>query len=193
LILYELCLPFSPSLVDFPSPPQGGDFVMGEHSLVKPSRRWLRLIGVCVLCVMTACARPTPTVEQVEATATASLAATSDLNPSPAYSGSYTGTPTPNPTPVGRLNGAGVESYVVQPGETLGLIAAVFGCTVEEITAANGLADANAISAGQTLYIPIAATETGPDLKLIPDSEMVYGPAYVHFDLAGFVTQRGGG
>jgi murein DD-endopeptidase MepM/ murein hydrolase activator NlpD len=80
----------------------------------------------------------------------------------------------------------------VQPGETLGLIAAVFGCTVEEIVTANGLPDANSISVGQTLDIPIAATETGPYLKLIPDSEMVYGPAYVHFDLTGFVTGQGG-
>jgi murein DD-endopeptidase MepM/ murein hydrolase activator NlpD len=80
----------------------------------------------------------------------------------------------------------------VQPGETLGLIAAVFGCTVEEIVAVNGLPDANSISVGQTLYIPIAATETGPYLKLIPDSEMVYGPAYVHFDLAGLVAGQGG-
>jgi murein DD-endopeptidase MepM/ murein hydrolase activator NlpD len=80
----------------------------------------------------------------------------------------------------------------VQPGETLSLISTVFGCTVEEIVAANGLPDADSISVGQTLYIPITATETGPYLKLIPDSELVYGPAYIHFDLAGFVTEQGG-
>jgi len=120
------------------------------------------------------------------------VTATPVPSPSPAYSGTYVGTPTPNPTPAGRLDDTGVESYVVQPGETLSLIGAVFGCTVEEIAAANGLTDANSISAGQTLYIPIAATETGPALKLIPDSELVYGPAYIHFDLAGFVAGQGG-
>jgi LasA protease len=85
-----------------------------------------------------------------------------------------------------------VESYTVQPGETLGWIALVFGCTVEEIVAVNDLADANSIGAGQTLIIPVNATETGPSLKLIPDSELVYGPAYIHFDLAGFVAGQGG-
>jgi len=86
----------------------------------------------------------------------------------------------------------GAESYVVQPGETLGWIAMVFGCTVEEIVAANGLPDADSLSIGQTLVIPVNATETGPYLKLIPDSELVYGPAYIHFDLAGFVDGQGG-
>jgi LasA protease len=114
------------------------------------------------------------------------------LSPSPAYPGAYTGAPTPNPTPGDRSNGTGLEWYVVQPGETLSLIAAVFGRTVEEIAAANGLVDADGIQAGQMLYIPVTATETGPSLKLVPDSEMVYGPAYIHFDLPGFVIgQRG--
>jgi len=74
----------------------------------------------------------------------------------------------------------------------LSLIAAAFDCTVEEIVAANGLADADSIRAGQTLIIPVAATRTGWDLKLIPDSELVYGPAYIHFDLADFVARQGG-
>jgi murein DD-endopeptidase MepM/ murein hydrolase activator NlpD len=85
-----------------------------------------------------------------------------------------------------------VESYTVQAGETLGWIALVFGCTVEEIVAANGLPDADSIVAGQILVIPVNATETGPALKLIPDSELVYGPAYIHFDLASSVAGQGG-
>jgi hypothetical protein len=68
----------------------------------------------------------------------------------------------------------------------------VFGCTVDEVVAVNGLADADSIRAGQTLYMPVGASETGPALKLVPDSEMVYGPAYVHFDLAAFVAGQEG-
>jgi len=113
-------------------------------------------------------------------------------SPSPAYPGIYVGTPTPNPTPVGQTDDTDVESYIVQPGETLGLIAAVFGCTVEEVAAANGLADVDSISAGQELAIPVTPAEIGPALKLVPDSEMVYGPAYIHFDLADFVARQGG-
>ena len=113
-------------------------------------------------------------------------------SPSPAYPGFYSGTPTPNPTPVVRPDATALESYIVQPGETLSLIAAVFGCTIDEIVAANGLPNADSIAAGQALYIPIAATETSPAVKLVPDSDVVYGPAYIHFDLAGFVEQQGG-
>ena len=165
-------------------------------------RRWSLFFWVCVLCATATCTRPVPgqlpekgtAIGQAESPALAAPAATSAPvpSPSPAYPGIYTGTPTPNPTPAGRSNGTGLESYVVQPGETLGLIAAAFGCTVEEITAANGLPNPDNIRAGQTLVIPVTATRTGPALKLIPDSELVYGPACIHFDLADFVARQGG-
>jgi murein DD-endopeptidase MepM/ murein hydrolase activator NlpD len=100
--------------------------------------------------------------------------------------------PTPNPTPLGYGEGTGVELHTVQSGETLSLIAAVFGCTIEEIVAANDLTSADSIVAGQALRIPTMATRTGPSLKLIPDSELVYGPATIHFDLEGFIARRGG-
>jgi LasA protease len=165
---------------------------------------WLCLVGVCVLCITASCACPAP--EQLTlATATDQIRfpvptgeptiappPTATSLPSPAYSGTYSGTPTPNPTPADLPDGEGVETYTVQPGETLSQIALVFGCTVDEIVAANGLSSANAISAGQALRIPITATETGPYLKSIPDSELVYGPAYIHFDLASFVAEQGG-
>jgi LasA protease len=166
------------------------------------SRRWSLLIWLCVLCVIAACARSAPgePPEEGRATRQAGVSApaaptaisTLVLSPSPAYPGTYTGTPTPNPMPTDRSDDTGVESYVVQPGETLGLIAAVFGCTVDEIAAANGLPDVNSIHVGQTLIIPVAATKAGLDLKLIPDSELVYGPAYIHFDLAHFVADQAG-
>lgn len=167
---------------------------------MKRLQRWALLLWV--ICAIVACARPTPTQQLEEdrtservgdsAPSTPVVAPTTVSTPSPAYPGVYIGTPTPNPTPVGSADGPSVESYVVQPGETLSLIAAVFGCTIEELTAVNGLAHADSIRAGQTLYIPIGATETGPAVKLLPDSELVYGPAYVHFDLEGFVAGQGG-
>lgn len=161
-----------------------------------------RLLAVfgCALSLTTSCARrapPPPSASgqsPVAATATVppTVVATSPPPPSPAYPGVYIGTPTPNPTPADFFNGQSIESYTVQPGETLSQIALMFGCTVDEIVAANDLLNANTISAGQTLSIPTGAAETGPYLKLIPDSEMVYGPAYIHFDLAGFIAQQGG-
>ncbi len=45
--------------------------------------------------------------------------------------------------------------YTVQPGDTLGTIAAHFGVTINEIMAANGLTNPNVVSAGQSLIIPV--------------------------------------
>jgi LysM repeat protein len=41
---------------------------------------------------------------------------------------------------------------VVQPGETLSGIAFELGTTVEDLAAANGIANPNLVCAGQTLY-----------------------------------------
>lgn len=46
------------------------------------------------------------------------------------------------------------EFYTVQQGDTLSAIATSFGVTVADIVAANGLANADAIQAGQKLAIP---------------------------------------
>jgi len=112
--------------------------------------------------------------------------------PTPAYPGIYAGTPTPDPTRSGASARPALDVYVVRPGDTLSGIAWAFDCTVEEIVRANGLPNADAIGVGQRLTIPLAPALAGPAVKLVPDSELVYGPAYVHFDLAGFVARQGG-
>jgi rare lipoprotein A len=48
--------------------------------------------------------------------------------------------------------GSGSGTYVVQPGDTLSGIAAQLGTTVEDLAAANGIADPDFLYAGQTLY-----------------------------------------
>src|SRR5271169_3395238 len=45
-------------------------------------------------------------------------------------------------------------TYIVQPGDTLGLIAYRFGVTVDDLIQANNLANPNAITAGTPLIIP---------------------------------------
>jgi murein DD-endopeptidase MepM/ murein hydrolase activator NlpD len=107
------------------------------------------------------------------------------------YPGTVAGTPTPNPTPLGFEDAFTHRDYTVQQGDTLSGIALFFGCTVDELAAANGVSP-DAIWPGQVLIVPTAATEAGPVLKLVPDSELVYGPAAIHFDLAAFVAEQGG-
>lgn len=108
-----------------------------------------------------------------------------------AYQGTYAGTPTPDPTPLGYSGSLHMQRYVVRAGDTLSQIAYAFGCTVEEIVAANGIRP-DEIWPGQTLTVPVGVARLGPAWKLVPDSELVYGPAYIHFDLAAFVAEQGG-
>lgn len=150
---------------------------------------------VCLACVLLgACYRPEPTPRsQTGVHADPSKTAASEEGSTVVFEEqTRVPTPTPNPTPEGYGRGAAVETYTVQHGETLSFIAAAYGCTVEEIVAANNLVSADSISAGQTLRIPVQATEVGPMLKLVPNSELVYGPALIEFELEPFVSRHGG-
>ena len=57
---------------------------------------------------------------------------------------------------------AGPIIHVVQKGETLDLIASYYGITVEDIIAANQLAQSEALYPGQTLVIPVAQPPITP-------------------------------
>ncbi|MBS4024123.1 MAG: LysM peptidoglycan-binding domain-containing protein [Clostridia bacterium] len=72
--------------------------------------------------------------------------------------------PTPPPTPP-----PGVRQYVVQPGDTLFLIARRFGTTVPAILAANPqITDPNVIFPGQIINIPVAVPPTPPPTTPTP-------------------------
>jgi murein DD-endopeptidase MepM/ murein hydrolase activator NlpD len=73
--------------------------------------------------------------------------------------------------------------HVVQPGESVGVIASLYSVGPGLILSANGLADPNYLFIGQALIIPPPIPlEPGPGFKIIPDSELVYGPASTLFD-----------
>lgn len=96
----------------------------------------------------------------------------------------------PHPLPGLRTE---AETYVVQPGDTLGFISQRYGVSVEAIAEANQIADVNILEVGQVLTIPAPEpVETGPAFKIIPDSEFVNGPMAAYFDVADFVAAQGG-
>lgn len=108
------------------------------------------LIALIAL-LLSACAPPAPTTPRP--TAPTIL----EITPAPTQNADATATAyarqlVPTPTPAGL--------YVVQRGDTLGGLAEDFGTTVEEIMAANGLTDPNALQAGQTLLIPSLISNT---------------------------------
>lgn len=54
-----------------------------------------------------------------------------------------------------------IASYIVQPGDTLGTIAAQLGTSIDALAAANGLTDVNVITVGQRLVLPAGANIPG--------------------------------
>ena len=101
--------------------------------------------------------------------------------------------PTPDSPRVLPTSRVEPGNHVVQAGDTLGSIAQQYGVTLGALMQANGLTDADFITPGQALYIPAQSPgEQGPDFKIIPDSEMVYGPASATFDADTFARQEGG-
>jgi LasA protease len=102
-------------------------------------------------------------------------------------------TPTPDaPHAVPPLR-SDPDQYVVQPGDTLNQIATKYGVGLDAIAQANDLLNLDYLEVGQLLTIPPPTPRgPGPDFKIIPDSELVYGPASAYFDVADFIQSKGG-
>jgi LysM domain len=95
----------------------------------------------------------TPTVRPTRtASPTASPSPTPVATPVPEPTIAPTAAPTPVPTVAATPPPQ--QTYTVQQGDTLGLIAQRFGRTVQAIQAANGISDPNEIFVGQVLVIP---------------------------------------
>jgi LasA protease len=170
-------------------------------------RRWGQLL--LLLLLLTACGRSLttalPTPEDMPSgtplstpVAPASPMATPTF---PASTGSATPQPTRLPTPTPAVppmplptpSGPPTDTYIVQPGDTLSNIALYHcGCEVEELAALNSIEDPTSLQAGQSLVIPVKTDRIGPSFLLLPDSEVVYSPAYVDFDVADFIQKQGG-
>ena len=59
---------------------------------------------------------------------------------------------------------------------------------------ANNLNESSILSVGVTLNIPPVTTDPipGSSVKIIPDSELVYGPASIQFDLDAYLKNHNG-
>jgi LysM repeat protein len=98
--------------------------------------------------------------------------------------------PTPNPTYPPRNQNV---NYTVQAGDTLAVIAQLFGTTVEGIVALNAGLDMNAvINVGQVLTLPGRPSQTTPNFKIIPDSELVYSEKPSQFDVGAYIRFQPG-
>ena len=102
-------------------------------------------------------------------------------------------TPTPDaPRTVPTLR-QDPEEYTVQSGDTLAIIGNLYSVSYEEIAKLNQITNPDSVGVGQKLLIP-APTPAGksPAFKIIPDSELVYGPYSITLDLPAFIQSHGG-
>ncbi|MEE9508049.1 MAG: LysM domain-containing protein [Anaerolineales bacterium] len=120
---------------------------------------------------------------------------TNALGPSPSATPENQLQPDPSSTPIIDPVPGELVDYVVQSGDTLSAVAAHFNTTTDEIIQANpGFpTDMTTLPPGLPLTIPAYFLPlTGSSFQVIPDSEVVYGPSAVEFDLAGEISARPG-
>lgn len=158
----------------------------------------LALAGAALACQQFARPASQPAVVPAAATGTPEPGAspTATLNPlipptRPPDSPLYTPTPDPpHPLPTPRTE---AEQYTVQSGDTLALIAQRYGISYQMIVEANEIDNPNLIDVGLELTVPPPdPDQQRPDLKIIPDSELVYGPYSAYFDVQDFIERQGG-
>ena len=102
-------------------------------------------------------------------------------------------TPTPDAPHYQVSVGRAPQSYVVQPGDMLSAIAQKFSVSVQALAQANKITDPNSLQAGQTLTIPLVTPQPpGPAFKIIPDSELVYGPLSAQTDVETLIQGKAG-
>lgn len=107
------------------------------------------------------------------------LAAPGDKNAAPIL---YP-TPLP-PTPTRQRPEVLTRTYTVRAGDTLSNVAAAVGMPMDVLMRINALSNADMLAVGQVLVLSLEAQHQGPATLLIPDSELVYGPAFAGFDVA---------
>jgi murein DD-endopeptidase MepM/ murein hydrolase activator NlpD len=102
-------------------------------------------------------------------------------------------TPTPNVPRILPTLRTEPEKYAVQQADSLGQIARRYGISINDVIQANNIQDADKIYPGQVLVVPPPQPKpTGPQFKILPDSEFVYGPSSAVFDIESFVNSKGG-
>jgi LasA protease len=165
--------------------------------------RWTHsiLIGLQVMALTAACTRAAPSMQPWNLP-------TGETNPTPAMV-SPTGriptlpgqrtpdapvlSPTPDPPHLLPTQPGGPQQYVVQAGDSLGKIAERYSVPLDELIKANQLANPDHLEVGQALTIPATTPQTpGSDFKIIPDSELVYGPASAGFNVTNFLAGQNG-
>lgn len=146
----------------------------------------LSLCMMLVLLQITACSRNTQPVPTSTPTQVIDIAAgnnieidlpTVEIQEASTEQPSPTATITPTEIPPTEIPFPTLESmtYVVQPGDTLDIIAGSFGVSTEEIIAANGITDPDFLNVGDVLIIPGVSDPQTVPTALVDNNVQVLG------------------
>jgi len=102
-------------------------------------------------------------------------------------------TPTPDtPRVLPTLRKDSVD-YQVEANDTLARISTRYGISLNALISANEISNPDLISLGQVLVVPpVSPVGNAPVNKILPDSELVYGPASTLLDAESFIKSQGG-
>ena len=182
-------------------------------------RGQIAMVLVGCLCCILACSQE-GYISAAELTATAGVIeteqATSLAEPSDRHPTSETTSSSPEASPKIETNGLEITPAVtaVQPkngvntptnftqipslmvytqtGDSLASLAGRYAVSKDEITTQETIPLQSFIPPGTLLIIPDRLDNVGPDNILLPDSEVVYSPSTVDFDVSQFVDEAGG-
>jgi LasA protease len=107
-------------------------------------------------------------------------------------------TPTPlieaikTPTPERPPSDSPPILYYTQAGDSLPVVAARFDVQPSEINSPEPIPETAFFPPNQLLIIPHRLANTTSDQRLLPDSEVVFSPSAVDFDVDPFVAEAGG-
>lgn len=169
-----------------------------------------RLIVVALLITLFACAQHSTNTNSSLPTLEPSRVETTIANlPPPPTPSMISGEGVTNMSPLLESNEPPAEvattttktvnvTYVVRRGDTLQLIANRNQTTVQQLVKLNGLRNADRISVGQVLKVGTRVesrtivTHGGPAEYILPDSEIIYSPAYKNFNVEQISKNAGG-
>jgi len=112
--------------------------------------------------------------------------------PEPVHNQLPTIIPSPSPTFDEAVLDNAPILYYAQAGDTLPVVAIRFGVESSEIASPNPLPEKNLLNPGQLLIIPNRLENTTSSQHLMPDSEIVFSPSAIDFDIAAFIADAGG-
>lgn len=104
----------------------------------------------------------------------------------------FVGTQGVIPTPIKSQTQPAPILYYTQSGDTLAAVAIRFAVNLSDITSPEPFKSEGFLKPGQLLVIPKVFEGNTPDTILLPDSEVVYSPASLDFNLKTYVKQAGG-